>query len=301
MAKPSRYLQFTRFTLIELLVVVSVIAVLASLLLPAISRARERATTVQCVSNLRQSLIAAHTYASDYSEFPDTYMDSRINVTPVGTGHADFRTGVINRFGASEIFTYPTMTVPGVPYALPRWLGLLNQQGYDQRVMRCNADRGTWTRNNDPTYSRPYQGFMNGSKTSAFVYFGPGVYDHDVAPQSVITRAPMGIKWLSDAPYDSVTKFPKNWNLTYKKEAGILMTCPSRTMEGDLWDDYEQTGTPYVRWSADFNLVAPHGQQWVRNYGYIDGHVLLTRQIAAESTGVIGLSSTWRNSPNGYY
>jgi prepilin-type N-terminal cleavage/methylation domain-containing protein/prepilin-type processing-associated H-X9-DG protein len=122
---------FGAFTLIELLVVIAVIAVLAAMLLPALSRAKARAYTVACLSNLKQLEVCWHLYVVDNRDLLPPN-DSITLINPNGNAGIDARS-------LSWCPDHPMTDT--TPSNLQQ--GVLFQYNTSVPIYHCPADRST--------------------------------------------------------------------------------------------------------------------------------------------------------------
>ena len=148
----------TAFTLIELLVVIAIIAILASLLLPALARAKARAQRISCTSNLKQVGLSFRLFSNDHGDkFPFNTFTSDGGSVP-GTAVADL-TDPTKSGTAVEIYT------------------CLSNELVTPKVLACNSD-------NSRTKASDFMGAFNNQRELS--YFA-GVTADEGKPQTILS------------------------------------------------------------------------------------------------------------------
>ncbi|MBR2508416.1 MAG: prepilin-type N-terminal cleavage/methylation domain-containing protein [Lentisphaeria bacterium] len=224
-----------KFTLIELLVVIAIIAILAGMLLPALSKARDRAYAADCTSKLKQIAMQQNMYLDDFDGNFQHHSSTYETAAECPWGYILEKSGYIKvEKKAASVRCRPIFN----KYAQTSAADYKEDWTSDQFSWSCKLTYGM-------------SGVLIGRKTNAWLDNGPGIKDIYTKPAklSKIT-APSKTLMLSDY---------------YTDEGNITRGYPTIIYDGSMSPG---SNTDYYYPEARYKL---HGNKF--NIAYVDGHV----------------------------
>jgi prepilin-type N-terminal cleavage/methylation domain-containing protein/prepilin-type processing-associated H-X9-DG protein len=205
------------FTLIELLVVIAIIAILAALLLPVLSKGKQRAQGISCLNNGKQLMVALTLYTGENTDLYPPNPDDRNTLPGYNWCCGDASVGSPNEFNP-DILRDPTRSL------------LINYLAGNIAPFHCPGDlrMGPYGGKNPALMGQYIPAARTFSMNQAVGTIDPGFDASGPGPQSIHSGAPtlsVNAPWLNDH-YDHRRNSP--W-YTYGKSTSMMNPGPAMT------------------------------------------------------------------------